>query len=636
MRRLLPLCVVGLIALAIPFSAQAELIQPWTPCKDKKGVECAIVRVPKDRAVQPSPVVPGTLDLHIERIPAKGVRTSALVTLVGGPGQSGSAFTRSLAEAFAAPLEGRDLIVIDTRGTGESGFLRCPGLESADSPETLSVAVRGCQSFLGASSPLFTSRDSAADLEAVRTELLGVEKISLYGVSYGTKLAMNYATAYPANVDRLILDSVVLPEGEDLLGRSTLANVRRVLTEQTCGNQACNGITADVAADLAKVSALLTQGPITGTVRAGTGRKHTISLARAGLVALLELGDFDPTLRLDLPGALASAGQGDTAPLLRLYGRIAGGSRGGGPSTSTENSAALFVADLCEESLLPWNRATPEAGRQAEFDATVATVDETTIMPFTRSFLLDSQAARICLPWPNAPAAPVIAPPVAPPPLTAPMLILSGTTDLRTPLSDAQLLASRYPTPGQVTLLQAPGGHSVISNESAECARAAVAAFLAGGAVPPCGAARPVLPVAPLAPLAVSALEPSPRSTGARGRVLRAVDLTLRDAARTNLEGLSASGLGGTVAAGGLRGGAILGGLVGIVLRNDSYVPGVRVSGVVGAKKALAKLRVRGAVHGELIVTNGGKVTGVLNGKPVETRYRLTGRSKSWLLLLDR
>ena len=158
------------------------MIQPWAPCVGKKGVECATVRVPKDRAVPPAVAVPGTLDLHVERIPASGVRTGVLLTLVGGPGQSGSAFTKTLGEAFGAPLAGRDLVVIDTRGTGESGFLRCPGLDTAESPDALAVAVRGCQSFLGASSSLYTSRDSAGDIEAVRTELLGVDALSIYVV----------------------------------------------------------------------------------------------------------------------------------------------------------------------------------------------------------------------------------------------------------------------------------------------------------------------------------------------------------------------------------------------------------------------------------------------------------------------
>ena len=47
----------------------------------------------------------------------------------------------------------------------------------------------------------------------------------LYGVSYGTKVAEAYAAKYPANVEALVLDSVVPPEGPDVFDRSTLSRV---------------------------------------------------------------------------------------------------------------------------------------------------------------------------------------------------------------------------------------------------------------------------------------------------------------------------------------------------------------------------------------------------------------------------
>ena len=613
------------------------MIQPWAPCVGKKGVECATVRVPKDRAVPPAVAVPGTLDLHVERIPASGVRTGVLLTLVGGPGQSGSAFTKTLGEAFGAPLAGRDLVVIDTRGTGESGFLRCPGLDTAESPDALAVAVRGCQSFLGASSSLYTSRDSAGDIEDVRTELLGVDALSIYGVSYGTKLALNYATAHPANVDRLILDSVVLPEGEDLLERSSLANVRRILSEQVCGNRACRAVTPDISVALASVTAALTRAPITGRVRTGFGGKRKVTIDRSGFVGMLVAGDFDPSLRLDLPAALVAAAAGDSAPLLRLYGRYDTGVSGNRPTTSTENSSALFVADLCEESVLPWNRTTPEAGRQPEIDATIAAVDEATIAPFTRAFLADSDSARICRPWPAAAAPPTTPAPPDVPPLAASILILSGASDMRTPLSDARALAARYPTPGQVTLLVAPGGHSVISNESADCARKAVGAFLAARPIVPCGAVKQELSVAPVAPAKLAAVKPTRLVAGLRGRVLAAVELTLHDAARANIENLFGEDAFGVSRVGGLRGGSIKGSLLFISLRDDSYVPGVRVSGSVGAEKGpLATLKVRGSERGDLTVGNDGRVRGVLGGKAVRARFRVSRSAKGWLRLLDR
>ena len=49
------------------------------------------------------------------------------------------------------------------------------------------------------------------DIEAIR-QALGYEKLVLYGTSYGTKVALEYAERYPEHVEALVLDSVVPPE----------------------------------------------------------------------------------------------------------------------------------------------------------------------------------------------------------------------------------------------------------------------------------------------------------------------------------------------------------------------------------------------------------------------------------------
>ena len=208
---------------------------------------------------------------------------------------------------------------------------------------------------------------------------------------------------------------------------------------------------------------------------------------------------------------------------------------------------------------------------------------------------------------------------------------------MRTPLSDARALAVRYPTPGQVTLLEAPGGHSVISNESADCARKAVGAFLAARPIVPCGAVKQELSVAPVAPAKLAAVKPTRLVAGLRGRVLAAVELTLHDAARANIENLFGEDAFGVSRVGGLRSGSIKGSLLFISLRDDSYVPGVRVSGSVGAENGpLATLKVRGSERGDLIVGNDGRVRGVLGGKAVRARFRVSRSAKGWLRLLDR
>jgi pimeloyl-ACP methyl ester carboxylesterase len=53
-------------------------------------------------------------------------------------------------------------------------------------------------------------------------QALGLQRISLWGISYGTQLALVYAQAFPSHSQRLLLDSVVSPLQPDPFAAETL------------------------------------------------------------------------------------------------------------------------------------------------------------------------------------------------------------------------------------------------------------------------------------------------------------------------------------------------------------------------------------------------------------------------------
>ena len=63
--------------------------------------------------------------------------------------------------------------------------------------------------------PTTRRREHGEDIESVRLAL-GVDKVAVWGVSYGTKHAVAYALAHPTHVERLLLDSEVLPDRDTL------------------------------------------------------------------------------------------------------------------------------------------------------------------------------------------------------------------------------------------------------------------------------------------------------------------------------------------------------------------------------------------------------------------------------------
>ena len=135
----------------------------------------------------------------------------------------------------------------------------------------------------------------------------------LYGVSYGTKVALDYAAQYPAHVEALVLDSVVPPEGPDVARRSTLQG-GAARAAQLCAGGACAGITHERRP---RPRALVAQVERKPQQRHGhharAATRLTVRLDQDGLLDILLAGDLNPTLRAELPGAVRGALRGDRA-----------------------------------------------------------------------------------------------------------------------------------------------------------------------------------------------------------------------------------------------------------------------------------------------------------------------------------
>ena len=81
----------------------------------------------------------------------------------------------------------------------------------------------------------------------------------LYGTSYGTKVALEYAERYPQNVEALVLDSVVPPGGPEPFAMRHVSRRSAAVLRELCANNACAGITANPIADLARLIAAAAQ-----------------------------------------------------------------------------------------------------------------------------------------------------------------------------------------------------------------------------------------------------------------------------------------------------------------------------------------------------------------------------------------
>ncbi|MGO9487943.1 MAG: alpha/beta hydrolase [Solirubrobacteraceae bacterium] len=601
-------CSLAALCLLAPLAA-GEI--SFAPCGESNDFACGHLTVPLD----PSGATAGTLTLAIRRHRAAvGEARTAIVALAGGPGQPAIPFAEQFAELLGPIAATRDLIVFDQRGIGLSDPLSCHAFERL--PAAVSAPGRTlseCAGQLGSARSDYTTADTVADIEAIR-QAGGYEKLVLYGTSYGTKVAEEYAQAHPDRVEALVLDSVVPPNGPDTLARPTFAAIPRIL-RQICLRGGCAGVTRDPVADLARLLAKLRSGPLRGRALGPDGRPQTITITRQELLATLLAGDFSGGLRAALVSSTSSAARGDLAPLARLLATVMAGE-----SEHEDFDVPLYYATTCEEQQFPWSRASSPAQRIEQALAAARALPSSDFAPFDAADAIGLSDIPACANWPFT--SPL--PPLADAPLPAvPTLILSGADDLRTPTANAVEVA--HEIPGSHLLVVPFVGHSVLGSDQTPCASKALQALFASGHIEPCPPQQvpPALRPEPRPPLRLAALSPARGYPGQPGRTVRALEVTIEDLARqlslTIETSFSAEELLSlpSLRIGGLRSGWVRLGSGGLEFHDYAFIPGVTLSGSL--REETADLRVGGssAARGTLRLGAGRILVGRLGGTPV-------------------
>lgn len=571
----------------------------FAPCHGASGVLCATLAAPLDA----SGAVPGTVPLAVEELPAKGTPRGVMMLVAGGPGQASAiAFDlAALGSNWQSLFPGYTLVAYDPRGTGNSGFLACS--IGSGSPFELAAQVAACGDSLGPNRVYYNTAENAADVEAVR-QALGVDKLALWGTSYGTKVALAYALAHPDHVERLLLDSVVSTSGPDPLSLDVLQGIPLAL-QALCGTAACRKITPDLAGEVVTLANRAAVEPIRGRVRTSSGEVSPVELDAQTLLGMVVSADLDPGLRAELPSAVASAIAGRPQALLRLATFT--GSSGFRTTADASFSEGLFLATMCNDGRFPWQPDASLADRQQALSAAVAALPVGATGPFG-TWATGIGSATYCLTWPSPSGnAPLAAGPFP----DVPVLALSGSLDMRTPTANAAAVVSQFP---QGHVLVVPGiGHSVLTLDPSGCAARTVRQWLAGGVVPPrCAPVRPYVTEVGKIPVSVASATPFGGSPGLRGKTLSTARATVQDAFAAWI-----TAGGGTVA--GLAGGTMSGSLLTPVLTRYSDVQGLSVSGTIRVRESkkgavyqpFGSVTVSGAraAHGVVTFTRAGGVT---------------------------
>jgi pimeloyl-ACP methyl ester carboxylesterase len=281
--------------------------------------ERGVIEVPENRADPAS----RRIELAFVRFPSTSPNPAApIVYLAGGPGGSGIGTARGGRFAlFMALREVADVIAFDQRGTGSS--TRIPRCESdrrlpLDEPltrdsliELFRAKAAECAVFwraAGVDLAGYNTWESAADLDALRVAL-GAERISLWGISYGTHLALATIKRYPQRIERAVLASV---EGLD-------ETVKRPARTDAYFARLQAAIDADPHAaaaypDLARlmraVHAGLDAEPLRLSVRTELGAEAEIAIGKVDLQLFVSGMIADPSSAVFVPVLYANIAAG--------------------------------------------------------------------------------------------------------------------------------------------------------------------------------------------------------------------------------------------------------------------------------------------------------------------------------------
>jgi pimeloyl-ACP methyl ester carboxylesterase len=358
--------------------------------------------------------------------------------------------------------------MFDQRGVGYSQpALNCPelsdlalrtlGIQRTREQETEDQveAAFACRDRLVASGvdvAAYHTAASAADVNDLRVAL-GYGPFDVWGISYGTRLALAVERDFPEAVHSLVLDSALPPSVNQVTDRAANAErAFRTLFDGCAADPACAAAYPDLESLFYNLVAefndtparYFAQDPRTGTV-------YNVVLTGDRLVRTLNAALTDTSLIRFVPLVAASIRAGDFTLMSQATSLLTFGGRG--------QSTGMFYSVNCADEV---SRTSP-----AEVFAARRTVRREIV-----EALSEDARLRICAGWGSGVSRRSDGRPVV---SNVPTLILAGEFDPLTPPAYARITARTMHSSSWFVF---PGvGHAAVS--TSPCAQAMMIAFLA-------------------------------------------------------------------------------------------------------------------------------------------------------------
>ncbi len=305
---------------ACPFQVTGSFI-------DGKTVICGFVAVPADQ-VNPNSNNMIKIAVAIFKSTAAKPSPIPMIFLQGGPGGRIIQDFAPLLMQDPAIIGDRDMILVDQRGTGYSQpNLSCPqltALQTSTLDENISAqqgntlqnqALTQCKAQLtgeGINLADYTTYNDAADIHDL-IFATGYKQADVYGVSYGTRVALEIMRAFPQGVHSVILDSTIPPQIDFITSIPTsTARVFNQLYQGCASNATCSAAYPNLANTLYSLYAKLQANPITfQTVDSVDNNTYTVLFNGDSLVGLLyQIFYYTPGIEF-IPAVINQVSQGN-------------------------------------------------------------------------------------------------------------------------------------------------------------------------------------------------------------------------------------------------------------------------------------------------------------------------------------
>ena len=339
----------------------------WFDLPRDRDLKCGYLTVPENRSKTTS----RQIKLPVVIFEPDRTRHEPIVYLTGGPGQMAMIdneedIAQWLSFIDNGPwLRGRQLVVVDQRGVGRAEpSLDCSAhytpsvwsevVSKVDEVVKFDLAqkrdVTACRDALlkkGIDLTAYNTVENAADIHDLRIAL-GIEKWVLYGISYGTKLALQVLEDHPEDVIAVVLDLTLPPDvGYVDQGSNSLNSALRTLEKDCSKHSGCSKNFPNLMTMIGGIVRQLNAQPVLLRLGEVEGSARFMRVSGDDFLELMFDGFYDRGAIEVLPQLIKDTNEQDYRMLVEILGDDLSG------DDKSDFADGMHLSIVCNDSVPP-------------------------------------------------------------------------------------------------------------------------------------------------------------------------------------------------------------------------------------------------------------------------------------------